>query len=73
MDSPRSRTDAAHRCTSIPTDDGRGSYNLELISGNRVALRVAKLSIFFTQSEARRVLAALSLLLAVEAQSKVRL
>lgn len=73
MDSPRSRTDAAHRCTTIPTDDGRGSYNLELITGNRIALRVGKLSLFFTYDEARRVLAALSLLLGAETQPKVRL
>lgn len=71
MTTPRSGT--AARCISVPSSDGRGSYTVELISGGRVALRVAKLSIFFSEEEARRVLTALATLLGAEVQPPVRL
>jgi hypothetical protein len=63
----------AARCISVPTADGRSSYTVELISGDRVALRVSKQSIFFTHEEARRVLTALAVLLRVEHQPFGRL
>ena len=73
MDTMRSAASAAHRCTSIPSDDGRASYTVEVLRGDRIALRVGKLSIFFTHSEGRRILAVLSVILGVQVQPTVQL
>lgn len=67
-----SRAANTARATSVPTDDGRSSYTLEIISGNRIALRVGRLSLFFSPCEAHRVLAALSGLLGIETKPQVR-
>lgn len=53
MNDPRGGS--AVRSISLPSADGRSSFTLELISGGRVALRVAKISVFFTYEEARQV------------------
>jgi hypothetical protein len=74
VDSPRSRPDTATRCASVPTDDGRGSFNLEIIAGQRIALRYGRMPpLFLTHSEARRVLTALAALLGADVLPPVRL
>lgn len=67
------RAAQAARATSIPTDDGRSSFTVEILNGDRIALRVGRLSIFFTRNEGHRILAAMSGLLGVETRPGGRL
>ena len=72
MDSPRSREEAAPRCTSVPSEDGRSSFYLELLAGQRLAVRAGRVSLFFTFGEARAVLEAMASLMGKAAQGAVR-
>jgi rRNA processing protein Krr1/Pno1 len=69
--SERAMPEEGYKCIIVPAENGRGSYIIERLIGQRISIKVGKISIYGNFSEAAEIAEAINELVGIKTTVKL--